>query len=149
MIRDATIADIPSLLSLMRKLAEFEGYADRFIITEPDLLARGFLPNRPGEFSAIAAEIQQTLIGYAVFYVVPFTFDLKPTVVLKELFVTPSARSQGVGSALFASVTQRAQMLGARLMRWQVLPGNESAMRFYQRMEGHRDVMWEHWVKEL
>jgi GNAT superfamily N-acetyltransferase len=149
MIRDATVADIPKLLQLMQQLAEFEGYADRFTITERDLFERGFSPDRPSEFSAIVSEDQKALVGYAVIYIVPFTFDLRPTVVLKELFVEPSIRSRGIGSALFSFIVQRARASGARLIRWQVLTGNESAMRFYQRSEGHRDSQWEHWVKEL
>ncbi len=42
MIRRAVASDAPQLLSLMRGLARFEGYDDRFAVTVEVLLERGF-----------------------------------------------------------------------------------------------------------
>ena len=47
MIRRALASDAPQLLSLMRGLARFEGYDDRFAVTVDDLIERGFSPQRP------------------------------------------------------------------------------------------------------
>jgi hypothetical protein len=46
-IRKATEADVPQLLPLMRELAEFEGYADAFAITEEVLREQGFRRSPP------------------------------------------------------------------------------------------------------
>lgn len=145
MIRRAKAADAPSLLALMRQLAEFESYADRFAITESDLLQRGLSPSSDAQFIAWVAEQDVTLLGYAVAYVIPFTFDLRPTVVLKELFVCEGAREGGCGKELFNAVVDYARYIDARLLRWQVLPMNEKAKAFYRRRGGEVDVAWESW----
>jgi ribosomal protein S18 acetylase RimI-like enzyme len=147
-IRRAVAADVPQLLVLMRKLAAFEGYLDRFVVQESDLIERGFLSNRP-EFMAWVAAGPNELQGYALAYSIPFTFDLRPTVVLKELFVDESARGQEFGSELFQAVIRYARSIDARLIRWQVLPDNEAAKRFYRRLGGESDASWESWTLSL
>jgi GNAT superfamily N-acetyltransferase len=132
----------------MRKLAAFEGYLDRFVVNESDLIERGFL-NRVPEFTAWVAEMDARLQGYALVYSIPFTFDLRPTVVLKELFVDESARGHHCGRELFQAVTGYARSINARLLRWQVLPSNEAAKKFYRQLGGESDSSWESWVLEL
>lgn len=46
-VRCAEEADLPELLRLMRELAEFEGYDDRFCLTEAVLLEHGFCEEAP------------------------------------------------------------------------------------------------------
>jgi GNAT superfamily N-acetyltransferase len=147
MIRLANSADAEQLLALMRRLAEFEGYADRFAVTVEQLIARG-LASR-SQFSAWVADERSKLIGYCAAYVVPYTFDLRPTVVLKELFVETERRGSGVGKGLFDAVLHFAQSEGARLVRWQVLPDNASASEFYRRRGGVEDVAWANWFLDL
>jgi GNAT superfamily N-acetyltransferase len=163
-IRSAVAADVPQLLALMRKLAAFEGYLDRFAVTESDLLERGFndesrlaMSSRHGqhfqhprrsEFIAWVADLDG-LQAYALAYSIPFTFDLRPTVVLKELFVDEAARGREFGSELFQAVIRYAHSVDARLIRWQVLPGNDAAKRFYRRVGGEQDTAWENWVLDL
>ena len=147
--RDARVEDIPKLLQMMRQLAVFEGYIDQFKITERELFERGFAPDRTPEFTAILGAINDIPVGYAVTYIVPFTFDLRPTVVLKELFVESHCRDAGVGSALVTVVIERARSVNARLLRWQVLPGNEHAKKFYSNFGGCKDREWENWLMEL
>ena len=148
MIRKAIASDVPQLLVLMRKLAAFEGYVDRFAVTEGDLLERGFLSNKP-EFVAWVASAPNELQAYALAYSIPFTFDLRPTVVLKELFVDESARSRELGSDLFQAMIRYARAIDARLIRWQVLPSNEAAKRFYKKIGGEPDLSWENWVVDV
>ncbi len=44
----------------------------------------------------------------AVTYIIPWTYDLKPTVILKELFIHESARGEGIGKALMKRVASYA-----------------------------------------
>ncbi|MBC7982473.1 MAG: GNAT family N-acetyltransferase [Candidatus Obscuribacterales bacterium] len=150
MIRLAVEQDVLQLVQLMRKLAVFEGYAQQFSITAADLQERGFSTRHSPEFIAwVAPGIDGTLQGYAVVYIIPFTFDLRPTVVLKELFVEESARGQRLGDELFAAVVAHARAITARLLRWQVLPNNEAAKRFYNQRGGQSDAAWESWSLDL
>lgn len=149
MIRRAVAADAPQLLSLMRGLAQFEGYDDRFAVTVDALLERGFSPQRPPEFLAWVAEVDGKLLGYAVIYVIPFTFDLRPTLVLKELFIDSAARGRNFGHGLMQAVIEHGRSVNARLIRWQVLPSNEPAKNFYRQQKACADADWENWFLDL
>lgn len=149
MIRRAVAADAPQLLSLMRGLAQFEGYDDRFAVTVDALLERGFSPQRPPEFIAWVAEADGKLLGYAVIYTIAFTFDLRPTLVLKELFIDSAARGRFFGHGLMQAIIEHGRSVNARLIRWQVLPSNEPAKGFYRQHAASADTDWENWFLEL
>jgi GNAT superfamily N-acetyltransferase len=149
MIRRAQASDAPQLLSLMQGLARFEGYDDRFAVTVEVLIERGFSPHSAAQFTAWVAELDASLVGYALIYVIPYTFDLRPTVVLKELFIDESARGRNFGHGLMNAVIEHARSLNARLIRWQVLPDNEPAKCFYRQHGAARDADWENWFIEL
>jgi len=146
MIRLATAADADGLLVLMCKLAKFEGYADRFAVTASDLIERGLDEKGANQFTAWIADEGGVFAGYAVVYTIPFTYDLRPTAVLKELFVDERARNAGLGTQLFAAVSDYARRQNARLLRWQVLPANEAAKGFYRREGCELETEWESWV---
>lgn len=149
-VRPAFVHDVPQLLQLMHGLAEFEGYREQFALTEADLVERGFSRDRDPQFHAfVAAAPDETLCGYALTYFIPFTFDLRPTLVLKEFFVAEQARGLGVGHKLYSAVLDYGRRSGARLLRWQVLPSNEGAKRFYEGFGARPDAAWENWVLEL
>lgn len=148
-IRPFEHRDVPQLLDLMRQLARFEGYIDRFRVTEADLVERG-LGEMP-QFEALVAaraDLNQ-LIGMAVLLIVPFTYDLRPTLVLKELFVSQEARGAGVGAALFDSVESRARTLRCGRINWTVMSGNSGAEAFYRRQGARPDSKWHGWVLDL
>lgn len=139
-IREARAEDVPALLPLMRELARFEDYLEDFAVDEAQLLARAFGPQP--QCRIVVAEAAGRLLGYAVTLEIAFTYDLQPTLVLKELFVAPPARSIGIGERLIADVARFALAHGAGRMKWDVLAGNGDAERFYQRLGGRPDGKW-------
>ena len=147
-VRRATAADVAPLLASMRALAVFEGYDAQFRVSTTDLLQRGLDGSSAPEFTALVAEDGRgELCGHAVLLVTPFTYDLRPTGVLKELYVAATHRRQGVAEALLMAVEAEARGLGAGRLRWLVLPGNAPAQRLYRRFGGAPDAAWESWEK--
>jgi ribosomal protein S18 acetylase RimI-like enzyme len=144
-VRPALPEDADALLVLMQALARFEGYADRFKVTAVDLRVRGLGNDDPQFHAWVAPKADGTLTGYAVARTALFTMDLRPTVTLKELYVSASARGQGVGACLFGAVRDHAVRMNASRLDWLVLPSNEAAKRLYRRWGGAVDVAWEHW----
>ncbi len=142
-IRPFREADIPALLALMKALARFEGYIDDFQVTEEDLRLLG-LGGQP-VFGALVAERQGRPDGYAAYYFLPFTYRMRPTLVLKELYVCASARSAGTGRQLFEAVRKVAEEAGAARMEWLVLPDNHRAAHFYEMCGASRDLAWDRW----
>ena len=145
--RLANAGDAEALLQSMERLAEIEGYKADFRVTTKELLARGLAASQGQEFRAFVVDCAAGgLSGYAVVQEIPFTFDLRPTLVLKELFVAAADRSRGVGTALMEAVIAYARRRGCGRLRWLVQPGNETAKRFYKRFGGAIDSAWENWA---
>jgi ribosomal protein S18 acetylase RimI-like enzyme len=143
-IRAARPEDADALIGMMRALAAFEGYLPRFRVTAADLRVRAFGPG--AQCGILVAQANDGgLVGYAVWLVQPFTYDLRPTVILKELFVDAAYRRDGIAAHLLAQLRGEAQRIGAGQVTWLVLPSNEAAKRLYRRFGGAPDADWEHW----
>ncbi len=145
-VRPFTRQDTPQLLDLMKGLARFENYIDAFAVREEDLIRFG-LGEDPLFDAQVACGIHapDQLLGMAVTYMIPWTYDLRPTVVLKELFVAESARHRGVGRALMTKVAHRAVEQGAARLQWTVLPSNGDAQGFYRGLGARPDRDWQPW----
>lgn len=141
-IRPAIRDDCASLLGLMRGLAKFEGYIDDFCVTQSALETRGFPETGAPEFYAIVAEQENQVIGMLAYYFIPFTYDLRPTLFIKELFIDPTARNNGAGDALFQAVREAAKRQHCGRIKWDVLHNNTAAKRFYERQGARQDSIW-------
>lgn len=143
-VRDFHAGDIPALLALMRALAVFEGYADQFAVTADDLAIHGLGPV-PLFGAKVAASATGDVVGMAVHHTIGWTYDRRPTLVLKELYVADGWRGGGVGQALMRAVALQARAIGAPRLHWLVLPDNEPAMRFYRSLGGEPVTGWQSW----
>jgi GNAT superfamily N-acetyltransferase len=126
----------------MRDLARFEGYFESFAVTIAELRRRAFGPNPECGIEVAEDVASGSILGYSVILTTPFTYDLKPMLTLKELYVAPEARGRGVGKALMRAVGVRATVVSAGRLRWDVLPGNDRAEAFYQVLGGRRVDEW-------
>lgn len=146
-VRGFRRADVPALLGLMQGLARFEIYIDDFAVTEADLITHGLGPEP--RFQALVVDDGAELLGMAVLYTIPWTYDLRPKLALKELFVTRQSRGLGVGKALIQGVVKRGLDIGASQIIWTVLKGNIKAEQFYGGLGGQRDPVWNNWRMNL
>lgn len=149
-IRQAADGDAAALLGLMRELASFEGYIEQFCVREADLRARGLGQQWARQFTALVADAGGgQLLGYAVVYLVPYTYDLRPNLILKELYVCPATRGQGVGRSLMAAVRAYGVETGCARLKWEVLTSNAAAQAFYRGQGGRWDLQWQGWIQVL
>jgi GNAT superfamily N-acetyltransferase len=140
-IRKALESDIPRLLPLMRELAEFEKYAEDFAITEEILREQGFRRS-PLDFHCLIADQGGDLVGFVVYYFVPFTYRAKPNLIIKELYIAEPHRSRGVGRLLMTAVATEATKAGCGMMKWWVAKWNERGIDFYKRLGAKIDSDW-------
>ena len=126
----------------MRGLAAFEKYLDAFAVTESELARRAFGRRPQCRITVAEDPVSKAMLGYAVTVATPFTYDLRSTVTLKELFVRKGSRSRGIGEALFRVVASQAVAAGAGRLKWDVLAGNRRAERFYRALGGRRVRKW-------
>lgn len=135
--------DVGAVLVLMRALAVFEGYDDKFRVTEADIVDHGLGPSP--RFGVFVADVDEAIVGIAVHYLIPWTYDLKPVVVLKELYVAEAARGMSIGHALVKRLRDYAVGIGASAIKWTVLQTNMPAKAFYRSLDGRADEIWELW----
>ena len=131
-LRPATPSDVPTLLLLIRSLAEYEQLAHQVTGTEAQLREHLF-GDRPYA-EAILAEIDGQAIGFALFFFNYSTFLTRPGLYLEDLFVLPDHRQKGVGTALLSYLAQLAVSRNCGRLEWSVLDWNEPAINFYRKM---------------
>jgi GNAT superfamily N-acetyltransferase len=140
-IRKAVETDISNLLPLMRELAEFENYGTDFAVTEDVLRERGFRRSPP-DFHCLIAEERGELVGFLVYYFVPFTYRAKPNLIIKELYIADGYRSRGVGKLLMKAVAKEAEEGGCGMIKWYVAKWNNRGIQFYERLGATIDPNW-------
>lgn len=132
-IRRATREDVPTLLNLVRRLAQYERLEHEVTATE-ELFTRHGFGDTP-RFEALVAELppaDPAAVGFALYFFTFSTFTGKPTLYLEDIFVLPEFRGQGIGKALLRQLARIALAADCARMEWAVLNWNESAIRFYR-----------------
>jgi GNAT superfamily N-acetyltransferase len=130
MIRSATAADLPTIVRLIRALAEYEKLAHAVTLDEARLKKHLFGPRPYAE--VLLAEDAGVAVGYALFFHNFSTFAGKPTLFLEDLFVEPAHRGKGHGKALLIALARLAAQRECARLEWAVLNWNEPAMGFYR-----------------
>jgi len=131
-LRFASREDVPTILALIRGLAEYEKLAHEVVADEATLAATLFGERRVAE--VVIAEHAGEPAGFALFFHNFSTFLGRPGIYLEDLFVKPALRGRGVGELLLAFLAKLAVERGCGRFEWAVLDWNEPAIRFYQRL---------------
>ena len=131
-IKPANAADVPTILRLIRELAEYERAPNDAVATEGQLQEVFFGP-QPSAQVLIAREAGEP-VGFAVYFFNFSTWLGRPGLYLEDLFVRPEARGRGYGKALLVRLAQIAEARGCGRMEWAVLDWNEPAIEFYKKL---------------
>lgn len=131
-IRPATPADVRAMLALMIELAEFEKLTHLFIATEAGLHDALFGARASAE--ALVAEEGGQLVAYALYFHNFSTFLGRRGLYLEDLYVQPSQRGSGLGTAMLRRLAALAVERGCGRFEWTVLDWNQPAIDFYQKM---------------
>ena len=131
-IRAAHPDDAEAIFHLILALAEYEKLSHQVTGSVAELRSHLF-GERPYA-QAIVAEVDQQVVGFALFFYNYSTFLTKPGIYLEDLFVLPDYRRLGIGTTLLTHLAQRAVAEGCGRLEWSVLDWNVSAIAFYERM---------------
>ena len=131
-ILPARSEDVPIILSLIRALGEYERLSHEIVATEDGLRAWLF-GERPAA-EVVLASLNDTVVGFALFFHNFSTFLGRPGLYLEDHFVKPEWRGRGIGQRLLVHLASLAVERGCGRMEWTVLDWNEPALRFYERM---------------
>ncbi len=130
LLRPATAADVPLILTLIGELATYERAPQAVVATEADLLRDGF--GRAPHFQVLIAEWQGEPAGFAFYFLAYSTWRGRPVLYLEDLFVRPQHRGQKIGLALMHRLASEAVAQNCARFVWQVLDWNEPSIRFYE-----------------
>ncbi|MEQ5839272.1 GNAT family N-acetyltransferase [Paraburkholderia acidicola] len=131
-IRAATPADVEAIYSLIVELAEFEKLTHLLTATQAGLHDALFGARALTE--ALVAEDAGNIVGYALFFHNFSTFVGRRGLYLEDLYVQPSQRSSGLGTAMLQRLAALAVERECGRFEWTVLDWNQTAIDFYQKM---------------
>ncbi|MEN9303445.1 MAG: hypothetical protein RL264_1874 [Bacteroidota bacterium] len=138
-IRAAEPKDCQAIFGLIKELALYEKAPEQVTNTAEQLEIDLF---ELKICSAIVAEIENEVVGFALFYTNYSTWK-GACLYLEDFYVKETLRRKGIGEALFQAVVAIAKERKVRRMDWQVLEWNQPAINFYLK---HNAVLDSEWV---
>ena len=105
---------------------------------------RRFLaPSEDGELLA-ARDEGGLILGYACLYWHFSSLQATDTVLMNDLFVSPEARSRGIGRTLIEATRDVARRRGAAWVEWATAPDNHTAQRLYDSLSTEKSTWLEY-----
>jgi len=126
----AGVRDVPTILSLITALGEYERLAQEVVATE-DGLRESLFGAKP-HAEAVIARVGSEAVGFAVWFHSYSTFLARRSLYLEDLFVLPDWRGRGIGRALLGYLARIAVERDCGRMEWSVLDWNDQAIGFYR-----------------
>jgi len=131
-IRPATKADVPVILSFIKKLADYERLSHEVTATEKTL--RETLFGRRHAAEVAIGYFKRQPVCFVIFFHNYSTFLGLPGIYIEDLFVDEAFRRRGFGNALLRYVAGVAAERQCGRLEWSVLDWNEPAVKFYKKL---------------
>ena len=138
-IRKGVKEDLPSVLELIKELANYEKSLDEVTITLEDLENDGF-GDRPW-FWFLVAEDNNRIIGLSFYWIRYSTWKGK-FLFLEDFVIKKEYRRFGIGSKLFEETIKICKEHNLNGMIWQVLDWNSTAIDFYKKYNAEISSEW-------
>ena len=122
-IRWARPEDAGHIIKLIKGLAAYENEPQSSIkITEADIHRDGF--SEPKRFECLIAELNDEVVGFALFFNNYSTWEGRPGIYLEGLYVDEKARGLGLGKDLMAALAKLAKERDCKRLELSVLDWN-------------------------
>ena len=131
-IHPARAADVPVILSFIKKLAAYEKLSHEVTATE-ERLRESLFGQRPPAEVAIGYFYGEP-VGFVLYFHNYSTFLARPGLYIEDLFVDAAYRRRGFGRALLLHVARLAGERRCGRLEWAVLDWNEPAINFYKKL---------------
>ena len=138
-IRKGEKKDLPTILDLIKELAEYENSLHEVSINLKDLENDGF--NEAPSYYFLVAEKNDKIVGMSFYWIRYSTWKGK-FLFLEDFIVKTKYRRQGVGKKLFNATIKICQKLKLNGMCWQVLDWNKPAIEFYKQYNAEISGDW-------
>ena len=145
--REANAADIPTLLPMMRRLAE-QPPALPFSDSEVRAALGEFLTH-PEYGRMWLVCLDQQIVGYVIL-TLGYSFEYRGRdAFIDELYVEPEFRRRGLGRLAMQFIERQAREMGVNAVHLEVDPGNDAALALYRRAayENHDRYLMTKWLR--
>ncbi len=139
-IRLAEREDVPTILTLIRELAEYERAPNEVVATEKQLQESLFGAHPAAE--VLIGEESGEPVSFALFFHNFSTWMGRRGLYLEDLFVRPAVRGKGYGRALLVRLAELARERDCGRMEWAVLDWNKPAIQFYLKLGARPNEEW-------
>lgn len=138
-IRFATREDTPLILTFIRELADYEHLLDEVVADEETLERELFDLHHAEVIFALDGDEE---VGFALFFHNFSTFLGRSGIYLEDLYVRPSHRGRGIGTALIRALARITVERGCGRLEWWCLNWNESSIAFYRALGAEAMDEW-------
>lgn len=137
-IRHAVAADVERIMALIVALAEHHDQAQYVTTTVSEMLASGF--GASPRFGVLLAEYEGSVVGFLSFTCNYSIWSGANYMLIDDVYVDEQQRGKRIGEALMEEAKLYCQSQGIDRIKWEVEPGNTSAIRFYERLGASNTV---------
>lgn len=131
-IQQASVKDVPLILSFIKKIAEYEKLSHEVVATEEILKESLFGESSSAE--VVIYYLEEQPVAFAVYFHNFSTFTGRSGLYLEDLFVLPEYRGKGIGKQLLVYLAKLAKKRNCARFEWSVLDWNEPAINFYKNL---------------
>src|SRR5882672_11978642 len=132
MIRPARPDDVPTIVQMIRELADYEKLPDEAVAT-PEQLHDALFGPAPAVFAHLAVDdATGETVGFAMWFLAFSTWLGRHGIHLEDLYVRPASRGGGHGKALLTELARICVERGYGRLEWAVLDWNTPAIDFYE-----------------
>ena len=131
-IRLARRNETSKILEFIKALAKYEKMLDLVTLNEEDIETNIF-DNQYAE--VLFLEIDNNVIGFAVYYYTFSTFLGKAVLYLEGFFIIPEMRGKGYGKETLAYLAKSAIVKNCARFEWSCLKWNKSSIAVYEKMQ--------------
>ncbi|GBD89633.1 acetyltransferase YpeA [bacterium BMS3Abin04] len=139
-IKKAKKKDAGTILTFIKKLADYENLSHQVTATEELLTESLFGPNAAAECAI--GYYNNKPVCFALYFHNFSTFLGKPGLYLEDLFVLPEFRGNGFGKVMLTYLAKLAVERGCGRFEWAVLDWNEPALKFYKSLSAESHNEW-------
>jgi len=130
-IRAIEPRDVDAVVQLVYELADYERLVDQCFLTGEQLHAALFGP-APALFGLVADGADDSVGGYALYFLNFSTWEGVHGIYLEDLYVRPDQRGTGLGRALLTALADIANERSYARVEWSVLDWNAPSIAFYR-----------------
>ncbi|MEV0620798.1 GNAT family N-acetyltransferase [Nonomuraea sp. NPDC050404] len=140
MIRPATPADVPEIVSMITELATYEKAAHEVRVTGEQLHDTLF-GDSPAAFVHIA-EQDGRVVGFTLWFLTYSTWRGTHGIYMEDLYVRPDSRGGGHGIGLMRRLAEICAERGYQRLEWSVLTWNQPTIDFYDKLGAVNQDDW-------